>query len=299
MTVYNYAEQFEQALHQKYAKELASVDLFNSNPHVKFINAQTIKLPNITVSGYKDHNRETIGFNSGTISNEWEPKKLEHDRDIEFAIDPMDVDETNLVVSIANVQNTLETEQGIPEKDCYVFSKLYTEAGKYAANGATIDTTTLTAENILQNFDDAMEKIDEAGVPSEGRILYVTPAVNKLFKQAKDIQRVLGVNGSNGDVKRSIYSLDDVKIKQVQSARMKSQYNFTNGCVATDEAKQMNFILIHPSCEVAREKYSYIKVFTPGHDSRTADNYLLQSRFYMDAFLIKNKAAGIFINATA
>lgn len=299
MTVYNYAEQFEQALHQKYAKELASVDLFNSNPHVKFINAQTIKLPNITVSGYKDHNRQTIGFNSGTISNEWEPKKLEHDRDIEFAIDPMDVDETNLVISIANVQNTLETEQGIPEKDCYVFSKLYTEAGKYAANGATIDTTTLTAENILQKFDDAMEKMDEAGVPSEGRILYVTPAVNKLFKQAKDIQRVLGVNGSNGDVKRSIYSLDDVKIKQVQSARMKSQYNFTNGCVATDEAKQMNFILIHPSCEVAREKYSYIKVFTPGHDSRTADNYLLQSRFYMDAFLIKNKAAGIFINATA
>ena len=299
MTVYNYAEQFEQALHQKYAKELASVDLFNSNPQVKFINAQTIKLPNITVSGYKDHNRQTIGFNSGTISNEWEPKKLEHDRDIEFAIDPMDVDETNLVVSIANVQNTLETEQGIPEKDCYVFSKLYTEAGKYAANGATIDTTTLTAENILQKFDDAMEKMDEAGVPSEGRILYVTPAVNKLFKQAKDIQRVLGVNGSNGDVKRSIYSLDDVKIKQVQSARMKSQYNYTNGCVATDEAKQMNFILIHPSCEVAREKYSYIKVFTPGHDSRTADNYLLQSRFYMDAFLIKNKAAGIFINATA
>lgn len=299
MTVYNYAEQFEQALHQKYAKELASVDLFNSNPQVKFINAQTIKLPNITVSGYKDHNRQTIGFNSGTISNDWEPKKLEHDRDIEFAIDPMDVDETNLVVSIANVQNTLETEQGIPEKDCYVFSKLYTEAGKYAANGATIDTTTLTAENILQKFDGAMEKMDEAGVPSEGRILYVTPAVNKLFKQAKDIQRVLGVNGSNGDVKRSIYSLDDVKIKQVQSARMKSQYNFTNGCVATDEAKQMNFILIHPSCEVAREKYSYIKVFTPGHDSRTADNYLLQSRFYMDAFLIKNKAAGIFINATA
>ena len=299
MTVYNYAEQFEQALHQKYAKELASVDLFNSNPPVKFINAQTIKLPNITVSGYKDHNRQTIGFNFGTISNDWEPKKLEHDRDIEFAIDPMDVDETNLVVSIANVQNTLETEQGIPEKDCYVFSKLYTEAGKYAANGATIDTTTLTAENILQKFDGAMEKMDEAGVPSEGRILYVTPAVNKLFKQAKDIQRVLGVNGSNGDVKRSIYSLDDVKIKQVQSARMKSQYNFTNGCVATDEAKQMNFILIHPSCEVAREKYSYIKVFTPGHDSRTADNYLLQSRFYMDAFLIKNKAAGIFINATA
>ena len=90
-----------------------------------------------------------------------------------------------------------------------------------------------------------------------------------------------------------------LKSKQVQSARMNHNTTLQMVVSQTDEAKQMNFILIHPSCEVAREKYSYIKVFTPGHDSRTADNYLLQSRFYMDAFLIKNKAAGIFINATA
>ena len=87
MTVYNYAEQFEQALQQKYAKELTSYALEQSNPQVKFINAQTIKLPNITVSGYKDHSRTNMGFNTGSISNEWEPKKLAHDRDIEFALD--------------------------------------------------------------------------------------------------------------------------------------------------------------------------------------------------------------------
>lgn len=297
MTVYNYAEQFEQALQQKYAKELMSNALFQSNPQVKFMNAQTIKLPNLTVSGYKDHKRTGAGYNAGTIANEWEPKKLEHDRDIEFVIDPMDVDETNLVVEIANVQSTLETEQGIPEKDSYVFSKLYKEAGTYAANGATIATEALTAENILEQFDNAMEKMDEASVPSEGRLLYVTPAVAKLFKQAKDLQRVLGVNGGNGSISRSVYDVDDVKLIVVPSSRLKSKYNFTDGCVAAGDAKQINFILIHPSCVIAREKYSYIKVFTPGHDSRTADNYLLQSRFYMDAFLIKNKATGIYINA--
>ena len=32
----------------------------------------------------------------------------------------MDVDETNKTVSIGNVQNTLEEEQTIPEKDSYV-----------------------------------------------------------------------------------------------------------------------------------------------------------------------------------
>lgn len=296
--VLKYAEQFAPALEQKYAKELASFELFQSNKQVKFIDAQTIKLPSITLSGYKDHTRGSLGFNTGTITNEWEPKKLAHDRSIEFVIDPMDVDETNKTVSIGNVQNTLEEEQTIPEKDSYVFSKLYAEATAYAANGATISTEALTAENILEQFDSAMEKMDEAGVPGAGRLLYVTPKVNKLLKEAKDIQRVMGVTGE-GSVKRSIYDLDDVKIKVVQSARLKSKYNFTEGCVAAADAKQINFILVHPTAVIARDKYSYINAFEPGEDSRTADNYLLQSRFYMDAFLVKNRANGIFINAQA
>lgn len=296
--VLKYAETFAPALEQKYAKELASFELFQSNKQVKFIDAQTIKLPSITLSGYKDHTRGSLGFNQGTITNEWEPKKLAHDRSIEFVIDPMDVDETNKTVSIGNVQNTLEEEQTIPEKDSYVFSKLYTEATTYAANGATISTEALTAENILEQFDSAMEKMDEAGVPGAGRLLYVTPKVNKLLKEAKDIQRVMGVTGE-GSVKRSIYDLDDVKIKVVQSARLKSKYNFTEGCVAAADAKQINFILVHPTAVIARDKYSYINAFEPGEDSRTADNYLLQSRFYMDAFLVKNRANGIYINAQA
>nr|DAJ93460.1 MAG TPA: major capsid protein [Caudoviricetes sp.]DAO77981.1 MAG TPA: major capsid protein [Caudoviricetes sp.]DAU20997.1 MAG TPA: major capsid protein [Caudoviricetes sp.] len=296
--VLKYAETFAPALEQKYAKELASFELFQSNKQVKFIDAQTIKLPSITLSGYKDHTRGSLGFNQGTITNEWEPKKLAHDRSIEFVIDPMDVDETNKTVSIGNVQNTLEEEQTIPEKDSYVFSKLYDEATTYAANGATISTEALTAENILEQFDSAMEKMDEAGVPGAGRLLYVTPKVNKLLKEAKDIQRVMGVTGE-GSVKRSIYDLDDVKIKVVQSARLKSKYNFTEGCVAAADAKQINFILVHPTAVIARDKYSYINAFEPGEDSRTADNYLLQSRFYMDAFLVKNRANGIYINAQA
>lgn len=296
--VLKYAETFAPALEQKYAKELASFELFQSNKQVKFIDAQTIKLPSITLSGYKDHTRGSLGFNQGTITNEWEPKKLAHDRSIEFVIDPMDVDETNKTVSIGNVQNTLEEEQTIPEKDSYVFSKLYAEATAFAANGATISTEALTAENILEQFDSAMEKMDEAGVPGAGRLLYVTPKVNKLLKEAKDIQRVMGVTGE-GSVKRSIYDLDDVKIKVVQSARLKSKYNFTEGCVAAADAKQINFILVHPTAVIARDKYSYINAFEPGEDSRTADNYLLQSRFYMDAFLVKNRANGIYINAQA
>lgn len=61
MAVYDYATTFTQLLQQKYSKELCSDALSNSHPEIKFINAQTIKLPRMTVSGYKDHTR-TIGY---------------------------------------------------------------------------------------------------------------------------------------------------------------------------------------------------------------------------------------------
>ncbi|MBS4958278.1 capsid protein [Clostridium tertium] len=299
MAVYSYAEQFERELQQKYARELTSYALEQSNPQVKFINAQTIKLPKITVSGYKDHNRSSMGFNTGTIANDWEPKKLTHDRDIEFALDPMDIDETNLTLEMANIQNVFETEQAIPERDSYRYSKLYAEAKTYAADGAVIDNTALTTANILDWFDTQMEKMDDAGVPSEGRLLYVTPAINKLLKNAEGLTRNVDVNSNNGRVDRRVYSLDDVTIVKVPSARFKTKYDFTNGCVPAADAKQINMILIHPSCQVTRNKYSYIKVFTPGTDSRTADKYVFQNRNFGDTFLIQNKACGIAINAEA
>lgn len=299
MAVYSYSEQFERELQQKYARELTSYDLEKSNPQVKFINAQTIKLPNITVSGYKDHNRGNMGFNTGTISNEWEPKKLSHDRDIEFALDPMDIDETNLTLEVANVQNVFETEQAIPERDSYRYSKLYSEAKTYKSNGAVIDNTVLTTANVLEWFDERMEKMDDEGVPSEGRILYVTPAMNKIIKNAQNIQRSLDVNSNNGKIDTRVYSLDDVTIKKVPSSRMRTKYDFTDGCVPAHDAKQINMILIHPSCQVTRNKYAYMKLFTPGTDSRTADKYVYQTREYGDTFLIKNKACGIAINAEA
>lgn len=294
MAVYDYATTFTQLLQQKYAKELCSDELTKSNLQVKFINAQTIKLPRITVSGYKDHTR-TPGFNAGTLANDWEPKKLEHDRDIEFFVDPMDIDETNLTLSVANIQNGFETEQAIPEKDSYRYSKLHAELTIYSGR---IDTTVVTATNFLEAFDTEMATMDEAGVPEEGRILYVTPTIRKIVKEAEGLQRVLTVNTSSA-INRKVHSLDDVTIKMVPAARMKTKYDFTDGCVAAADAKQINWILIHPTCVVCRDKYSYIKLFTPGTDSRTADGYLYQNRNYGDLFLLEKKVSGCAMNVTA
>lgn len=201
-------------------------------------------------------------------------------------------------MEVANIQNVFETEQAIPEKDSYRFSKLYAEAKTYASDGAVVDTTALTAANILEWFDEQMSKMDDLSVPQEGRIFYVTSAINKLLKSADGITRTMSV-GAAGVIDRRVHGLDDVQIKTVPSARFKTKYEFTNGCTPAAAAKQVNAMLLHPSCVISRDKYAYMKLFTPGTDSRTADKYVYQNRYYTDTFLIQNKACGIAINAEA
>lgn len=293
----NYADQFSQFLVQKYEADQRSYGLTLSNPQVQWLNAKTIKLPVVTLSGYKDHTRN-IGFNAGNLTNTWEAKTLEFDRDIEFFVDAMDVDETNLVASVANIQTVFEDEQAIPETDAYRFSKLYSD---FTAKGGTVNTTALTASNILDWFDTQMASMDDAGVPEEGRILYVTPAKYKLLKQADGMTRFLHVNDGAGNtpVNRKIYDLDDVEIVKVPTARFKSAYDFADGFTPAQSAKQINAILVHPNSVVARERYAYIKMFAPGTDSRTGDGYIYQNRKYGDLFVLGQRLAGIAINADA
>lgn len=291
----NYAEQFSQFLVQKYEADMRSYGLTLSNPQVQWLNAKTIKLPVITLSGYKNHTR-SIGFNAGDLSNTWEAKTLAFDRDIEFFVDAMDVDETNMVASVANIQTVFEDEQAIPETDAYRFSKLFKD---FVAKGGTVNTTTLTVANFLDWFDTAMEGMDDAGVPEEGRILYLTASAYKIAKNAQGLTRMMTVNGGNGNtpVNRKVWDLDDVELVKVPKARFKTAYNFTNGFTPASSAGQINCILVHPNSVVARERYAYIKMFAPGTDSRTGDGYIYQNRKYGDLFVLDQRLAGIAINA--
>lgn len=297
MAVLEYATIFSNVLRELYGQELTCYDLYQSNSDIQIVNGKDIKIPKLSVSGYKDHTRGAGGFNSGTYSNGYETKTLDHDRDVEFAIDPMDVDETNLVVSIANIQKRFEKTQAIPELDCYTYSKLYSEAKRV---GSKIKTSALTAANVLSDFDDNLEAFSEAGVPLDRVIMYCTPKYNKLLKNAEGIQRTLEISSAKS-IDRRVRSLDDIaKIKEVPSARLETLFNFTNGCVADETAKQIDYILVDPEAQVSRNKYSYIKVFTPGTDSRTADNYMYQNRRFNGTFgideLLKD---GIIIHAEA
>lgn len=279
----NYADTFSNQLRELYGQESVSDALYHSNSDIQLTGGKTIKIPTLSVSGYKDHTRGSLGFAAGSYSNGYETKTLDHDRSIEFVVDPMDFDETDTVVSLANIQNRFERTQAIPERDSYTFSKLYAEAERV---GAQIKTNALTAANILLDFDENLEKLEDIGVPLDRLVLFCTPQYKKMLKNAEGIQRTLDIR-QGGGIDRRIHSIDDIgNIVTVPSARFKTVYDFTDGCKPGIGAKQINYILIDPECQVSRDKYSYIHLFSPGSDSRTSDNYLYQNRKYNGTFAI-------------
>ncbi|MGG1339889.1 capsid protein [Bacillus toyonensis] len=292
----NYAQNYQQALQQKFSQGLSFFELYNTanNQNIKWVNAKTIQIPRITVGGFVDVDRDVVGSYTRRADNDWETKTIAHDREFRTLVDPKDIDETNMALSIANITRVFNDEQKIPEMDKYAASKLYSE---FTTNGKTANTTALTVDNVLSTYDDFMMEMDDAEVPQDGRILYVTPQVNKLLKQAKEIQRSLDVGTSNGNVNRSIYSLEDVAIKVVPSSRMKTAYNFTNGAVPDAAAKQINMILVQPASVITPQQYEFVDLDTPS--AATGGKFLYYERKYWDLFVIQKKVEGIKFNITA
>lgn len=290
----NYAESFERDLEQQYARELTSAD-FDLNRKYKFINAKTVNVPTLTLSGYKDHARDG-SKNRGSLSNIYTPYALSFDRDIEFFVDEADVDETNQALSAANITAVFNTEQAIPETDAYRYSKLLAD---FVAAGGTPVTTGLTVDNVLTLIDAEVEKMIEAGVPQENLKMKVTPTVDRLIKQAKEVQRYMNVNMNDGSIDRRIRNIDGIEITVVPAARLLSAYDFTEGFVPAVGAKQINFILYHNSAIIAPMKISDIYLWTKGSTPEAAFGHLYQNRSYQDCFLIAQKKAGVAFHRAA
>ncbi len=289
----NYVTKFLPNILEMYRTGLKSIVLFESNKSIQITGTKDIKIPVLTTTGLKDHNRSSIDYNSGNYSDTFITKQLDHDRDVEFFIDPMDVDETGLILKLANITSTFEKDHAIPELDCYTFSKLFS-----VAPSSTKITTEITEANILDLFDNDIESMSEAGVPLERIKLYLTPAINKILKNAQGITRNINVSANNGVIDRKVRRIDDItEIIEVPSNRLKTLYDFTDGCVADDTAKQIRYILVDPECQVSRVKHAYMQSFAPNSDSRTKDKYVYDYRRYNGTFGLDGKIEyGIRIN---
>ena len=294
MAAVNYAEAYERALAQAYPNVLNFGELYNvaNNRTYKFVDAKTIHIPSISVTGRKNVNRDAIdGTFQRNVDNEWETKTLTFYREWSTSIDPADVMDTNMVLTIQNATQVFNETQKLPEKDAYTISKIYAD---WVAEGKTADTTALNVDNVLAVFDKLMEQMDEALVPAQGRLLYVTPAVKTLLKQASNIGLSRSVQNGENTINRVVDRLDEIKLISVPSFLMKTAYTFTTGFEPAGTAKQINLFLVHPSAILTPSKYAFVGMEAPA--AGTKGDYIYYEKEYSDVFILNNRTGAIAFN---
>lgn len=272
-------------------------ELYNAanNQTYKFVDSKTIHIPSISVTGRTNVNRDAIdGTFQRNVDNNFETKTLTFYREWSTSIDPADVLDTNMILTIQNATKVFNEEQKFPEKDAYTVSKIYAD---WVAEGKTADTTALTVDNVLLVFDKLMEAMDEALVPSTGRLLYVTPAVKTLLKQASQIGLSINVNSNNHEIDRVVNRLDEVKLISVPSFLMKTAYTFTTGFEPSESAKQINLFLVHPSAILTPNKYAFVGMEAPA--AGTKGDYIYYEKEYADVFILNNRTGAIAFNTEA
>ena len=296
MNPINYAAQYAQALANAYPYVLHFGALYatpNNGRYRMGEDGKTIYIPTIRTGGRIPGNRDTIAHAVRNYDNNWEPKVLMNERKWSTLVHPKDIDQTNQVASIVNITQTMNETQKFPEMDAYCVSSIYKQ---YVAAGNTPDHTVLSASNVLDVFDAFMESMDEDNVPVDGRILYVSTAVNTMLKHAQEITRNFDVQSGRTAINRKVSRIEEVEIVSVPQKIMRTEFDFSEGWKQVDGADQINMMLVHPSAIITPISYQFAQLDPPS--AVTEGKYVYYEESFEDVFILNERTGAIRFNTT-
>lgn len=244
-----------------------------------------IKVLKVSTTGLGNYDRET-GYPGGDVTAEWEAMKLAQERGKKISVDRMD-DEEVLGMVFGTVVGNFMREHVVPELDAYRFAKYATGAGHKE------ESQTLTKDNIIEAFDNAIKFQNGKEVPREGRMLFVNSDLEPIVSSA--IKRVL----TNEDtVSTIVNTYNGIPITYVTPGRFYSQIKLNDGTseygFKKDESgKSINFILMKSEAIVQGVKFALPKIFSPDVN-QDKDAWMFQYRNYHDVFILDNKKNAIY-----
>ena len=298
MAALNYATEYARELTGTFPYTLYFGALWNAiKPEVKFTDNDIVKIPKLKTTGRKNGDRDNITAFSRNFSNDWETKQLKTHRTWDTLVHPRDIDETNKVATIANITKTMNETEKFPEMDAEAISSVYSLKNEIEPVTA-LAKGTITLANVLTYFDTLMDKMDEARVPANGRILYVDTYTKTMIDTAKENNRNLGALDTV--IARAIGRIGEVEIVSVPTSVMKSSYIFhtgnetegrNEGFEVSADAKDVKMLLIHPIVVIPEIVYTFAQLDEPSSLSKGHWTYFEES--FEDMFIYNKRHSAI------
>lgn len=254
-------------------KAESKLDLL-TNTDFDWSGAHSVKVYKISTTALNDYTRTGTGEELSRygalldLSATTEEMLLTHDRSFIFNIDSLDQDETAQQLAADSALAREIREVVIPEVDTNAYAVMVANAGTKA------EAVTLTAKNIYDRILAGSQVLDDAEVPDTDRVIVVTPAVYGLLKQA--VQFDSTEVGAEMRQKGVVGMLDGCAVIRVPASRLPAKFGF---------------MIAHPSATTAPVKLEDYGVHP---DTPLSSGTIVTGRICYDAFVLENKAAGIY-----
>lgn len=268
-----YATKYSGKVDERFA--IASMTAQAVNNDYEFTGVDTVKvysIPTVALNDYELTGLSRYGTPSD-LQNEVQTLVLTQDKAFTFVIDRKSLDDTQGAMEAGRALRRQIDEVVIPTVDKYRLKVMAEGAGETG-------TGTITKTNAYAALLEGTSTLLEAGVPMTGRIAYVTPAFYAAIKQDSSFIRS-GDAAQEMLIRGSVGVVDGVNIIPVPASYLPSG---------------TNFLLTHKVATVGPVKLESYKI----HDNPPGINgKLVEGRIRYDAFVLKNKAAAIYLHKTA
>ena len=281
-----------------------------------------IKIAKLDMDGLGDFSRND-GYTKGSTSFVWETVKYDKERSQDLRIDRLDNDEA-LETPFAKLSGEFIRTKVVPETDAARIAKICSTEGittkaEKLSNGSEVISALRACSNAM----------DEAEVPTESRILFITPtlrtsiddldttqsrAVLSKFSSIIEVPQTrmyTAITLNNGTTNYGYKKAEGqyVKTKDTDIVKDKKYYTESGGIYSevsspTKSAlntyyeligvgKNVNFLCVEKSAAVCAID-QYIKYFSPDQDQQGDSHVFKYRNNNLYAHCYENKLAGIY-----
>ena len=280
-------------LDEIYKAESKSAVLDTAQDRVRWSNdTHSFYLFETDMVGLGNYSRNA-GYVRGDVTSSWRQYTPQWDRARQFLVDKLDNAES-MGMAFGTLMSEFVRTKLIPETDALRFEAY----SKGAANAMKTAESISTGSGAVAAIDLGIEKLDDAEVPYEGRILFVNPAMYRLIKGG--ITRM--VMNKDGNIDNNVEFYDGMRVITVPSGRFNTvislgepeAHDGAGGYTAAGDT--INFMIVHPSAIMQTVHLNEPRIFSP-EVVQEANAYLFDMRVYHGAWVKNQKKNGIYVNA--
>lgn len=278
MATQNYAQATLDIIDERFALESKTNIVVNNGIRLDFNGKNSVTIYNVNTVPENDYVRSgTNRFgNLVELGDGQETFTLSQDKSFTFSVDQGNLEDSMMVTEANKAVKRQIREVSIPTTDKYVLATLQA----YGIANSQSATASLTAANAYTKFLAANAVLDDALVPEEDRVCFMSATQLNLLKLDQNFSKQCDT--AYADLKKGIIGVVD----GVTIVKVPTSYLVAN----------TGYLFVYNKIAVSPHKFDMVRVLT---EQRGIHGAVAEGRRYYDCFIPTQRATGIYVHMIA